>query len=282
MADTLPEPLVPAECDLRGMEWMPLYGSRLFGSDFDAHADNGEFRAGLQLWWASWNQVPAASLPDDDTALCKLAGLGKDIRSWRKVKAHAMHGFCRCSDGRFYHRALAAFARESWDRRLKDRSRKLKWREERERRVQRAPLKEKEKIAAVRVPSAFRNGHGDVPSQWDRTADETRRDETRRDATRRDETLVLSHDGRARELPGDWQPGEADMTAVRTARPDLTKPMIDAETETFRNHAKANARTAHNWGANWRNWLLKARQANGAAQETFDQRRIREAREAVR
>ena len=68
----LPEPMTPADCDLRGLEYMPLLGQHLFGSEFNARANDSEWRAGLTLWWAAWCQVPAASLPDDDVALCAL------------------------------------------------------------------------------------------------------------------------------------------------------------------------------------------------------------------
>jgi hypothetical protein len=129
MPDDLPQPLTPPDCDLRGLEWMPLYGHRLFASDFDAHAGDGEFRAAFSLWWSAWNQVPAASLPDDEVTLCRLAGLGRDLAGWRAVRDRALHGFALCGDGRFYHRALAELALQAWDRRLKDRKRKERWRE---------------------------------------------------------------------------------------------------------------------------------------------------------
>jgi hypothetical protein len=132
-ADRLPEPLVPPEVNLRGMEWMPLYGGRLFGSDFDAHADDMAFRCALQLWWAAWNQVPASSLPDDDGALCRLAGLGRDQKSWRRIKPKALHGFVKCNDGRLYHCTLFEFALQAWDRRGRERTRKAKWRAGRDR-----------------------------------------------------------------------------------------------------------------------------------------------------
>jgi hypothetical protein len=128
MSDDLPQPLTPPDSDLRGLEWMPLYGHRLFASDFDAHASDAEFRAALTLWWAAWNQVPAASLPDDEVALCRLAGLGRDAASWRAVRAQALHGFVPCSDGRLYHRAMAPIALDAWARRVKERTRKAAWR----------------------------------------------------------------------------------------------------------------------------------------------------------
>jgi hypothetical protein len=124
-----PEPFTPCDCDLRGMEWMPLFGSRLFMSDFEARATDEVFRAAVRLWWMAWQQVPAASLPDDDFVLCKLAGLGKDVKAWKRMRAaDALHGFTLCSDGRLYHGLLADQAREAWDRRVKERERKAAYR----------------------------------------------------------------------------------------------------------------------------------------------------------
>lgn len=125
----LPEPLVPSNVDLGGYGFMPLHGHRLFGSDFNARCNDAEWRAGVTLWWASWNQVPAGSLPDDDVVLCRLAGFGRDLRTWRKLRENSLRGFIRCSDGRLYHAVIAKLALEAWERRVKDRERKAKWRE---------------------------------------------------------------------------------------------------------------------------------------------------------
>lgn len=62
----------------------------------------------------------------------------------------------------------------------------------------------------------------------------------------------------ASELPDDWKPSDEDRSWAAKARPDLTPALLDEETERFRNHAKANGRTAMNWGPNWRNWISKA------------------------
>ena len=122
------EPLTPIECDLRGLEWMPLYGHRLFTSDFDGRASDAAFRAGMRLWWMAWQQVPAASLPDDDAVLCRLAGMGRDMAGWKKIREQSLHGFVLCTDGRLYHKMLAEQALEAWSRRLRDRNRKAAWR----------------------------------------------------------------------------------------------------------------------------------------------------------
>lgn len=122
------QPLVPSDVDLRGYEFMPLYGHHLFGSDFNAGASDSGWRAAVTLWWAAWNQVPAASLPNDDVALTRLADLGRDVKSFRKIRAEALHGFELCDDGRLYHKQLAKWAIEAWDRRVKERQRKANWR----------------------------------------------------------------------------------------------------------------------------------------------------------
>lgn len=125
-------PLIAADVDLRGLEYMPLFGNHLFGSEFNAAASDSEWRAAMTLWWAAWNQVPAGSLPDDDVALCRLADLGRDVKGWRKLKVRALHGFEKCSDGRLYHSFLCDQAVVAWDKRVKERARKAKWREEQE------------------------------------------------------------------------------------------------------------------------------------------------------
>lgn len=128
----LPAPLVPAEVDLRGLEYMPFFGNHLFGSEFNARCTDAEWRAGVTLWWAAWNQQPAGSLPDDDVALCRLADLGRDLKLWRKVKANALRGFLHCSDGRIYHPFLCKQVLVAWEKRVQERERKRKWREKKQ------------------------------------------------------------------------------------------------------------------------------------------------------
>jgi len=127
----LPDPLVPLDCDLRGLQWMPYYGAALAGSEFNAAVSDAGYRAAHNLWWACWHQVPAASLPNDDIALARFADFGRDIRKWRKLKNEALHKFVLCNDGRLYHRFLSLLAVEAYTRRLSDRNRKKRWLEER-------------------------------------------------------------------------------------------------------------------------------------------------------
>lgn len=102
--------IVPRDVDVRHFPCMPLNVVALFQSGFFLSADDHVFRAGLTLWGRSWHQVPAASLPDDDRALSRLAGLGGDLRRWRHIRERALHGFIRCNDGRIYHPIIAKYA----------------------------------------------------------------------------------------------------------------------------------------------------------------------------
>lgn len=139
----LPTPLTPPYCDLRGYDYMPLFGHKLFSSTFDAKATDAEFRAAMRLWWSAYaEECPAASLPDDEDVLCKAAGFGRDLKAWRKVKDRALHGFLKCADGRLYHVALSEEAVKMYASRLKndtkretDRERLRLWREGRKKRV---------------------------------------------------------------------------------------------------------------------------------------------------
>lgn len=122
----LPDPLTPADCDLRGYDFMPLHGGKLFGSRFYMKSLRNP-RAGLaaiKLWWAAWQQCPAGSLPNDDDDLSILADFGTDTKGWTKCRDVALHGFVLCSDGRLYHPMLCAEAKDAYARRVSERERK--------------------------------------------------------------------------------------------------------------------------------------------------------------
>ncbi len=107
-------PLVPPDIDLRDFSFMPVDIGRLFGSEFHARSDDAAWRAGVTLWLKSYHQVPAASIPDDDVALARLAELGRDVKGWRQIMAAALRGWIKCDDGRLYHPVVAEKALEGW------------------------------------------------------------------------------------------------------------------------------------------------------------------------
>jgi hypothetical protein len=128
---TTPAPLTPPDCDLRAFRTMPFDVQRFRDSDLVTEEEPEAIVAAILLWGAAWQQVPAASLPNDDRALAKFAGYGRSIAAWHQVKHGALRGFIECSDGRLYHEVVAEKANEAWDKRLaydwgkaKDRHRK--------------------------------------------------------------------------------------------------------------------------------------------------------------
>jgi hypothetical protein len=110
----LPSPLTPADCDLQDFEFMPVMVRRLLKSETWSLGNGEERAAAIALWFESWHQVPAASLPDNDRLLKKLA----DTEKWGKVKEQALRGWLRCSDGRLYHPVVAEKALEAWVEKL--------------------------------------------------------------------------------------------------------------------------------------------------------------------
>lgn len=110
----LPDPLIDSDVDLRDFAYMPLDVVRFRDSDFTAITDGEAFKAGVLLWCASWHQVPAGSLPNDDRILANLAGFGRFIGEWEKVRGEALHGWKECNDGRIYHPTICEKAQESW------------------------------------------------------------------------------------------------------------------------------------------------------------------------
>lgn len=138
---TAPDPLVPEEVDLRDFQFMPLDVLRLRDSELAANPDAEAFRCAVMSWCVSWHQVPAASLPDDDTTLARLLGFGRDVKGWKKARAAGgLHGWQKCSDGRLYHPVVSEKALEAWEMKLErqakdenERERKRREREDRSR-----------------------------------------------------------------------------------------------------------------------------------------------------
>lgn len=108
-------PLLPPDVDLSDFGYMPLDVRRLRDSRLACTVSGDEFRAAVLLWCASWHQVPAASLPDDDFELSLLSGYGRVVKEWKKVKEGALHGWIKCSDGRLYHPVVAEKAAVAWN-----------------------------------------------------------------------------------------------------------------------------------------------------------------------
>lgn len=100
---------------------MPLDVARLRDSDLAANESPEACWAAVQLWAASWHQVPAASIPDDDKWMAKQTGYGRSVKDWMKVRVGALRGWISCTDGRLYHPVVAEKAIEAWQAKLDQR-----------------------------------------------------------------------------------------------------------------------------------------------------------------
>ncbi len=116
----LPDPLVPAEVDLRDFGFMPLDALRLRDSDLAIEASAEVFRASVLLWCASWHQVPAGSLPLKDKTLADYSRAGA---RWPRIRAEVLSKWQECSDGRLYHPVVAEKALAAWNEKLAQRAR---------------------------------------------------------------------------------------------------------------------------------------------------------------
>lgn len=113
----LPAPLVPADCDLRGINSMML-NLGILDSDLAALSTGEEFKAAILLYGASYSQVPAGSLPDEPRTLAFLSHAGA---AWSQIKDMALRGWIKCSDGRLYHPVMALEVLYAWIGRLNKR-----------------------------------------------------------------------------------------------------------------------------------------------------------------
>lgn len=111
MSETLRRAPYPADTNF-GHKRFEIDIEKLKASEFDKIASSDAWRAGVNLWMASWKQIPTGSLPDDDEELCILAGFRTDMRAWRSVRANALWKWQRVTDGvtpkKLYHPFLTA------------------------------------------------------------------------------------------------------------------------------------------------------------------------------
>lgn len=121
-----PAPMTPPDCDLSDFAFMPLDVARLRDSELASNETPESCWAAVLLWAASWHQIPAASIPNDDKWIAKQAGYalrGKIDKAWADVRPGAMRGWVECSDGRLYHPVVAEKALEAWKSKTEQRYR---------------------------------------------------------------------------------------------------------------------------------------------------------------
>lgn len=116
MNDCPPAPIVDADVDCTDLDGFMLNAERLMASELVALSSHEVIGAALLLWCRAWKQRPAASLPDDEKVMAAFARM--PLVRFRKVRDEVLRGFVLCSDGRLYHRTLAAEAIKAYGRKV--------------------------------------------------------------------------------------------------------------------------------------------------------------------
>jgi len=112
-------PLVPAEVSFPSFEFMQLNVKAVTDGEMSFLSGDG-FKAAFSLMAKSWQETPAASLPNDPKRLAAYCGFGRGpsaLADWKAVEDEALSDFTLCSDGRYYSRTLAPRALEAWQSR---------------------------------------------------------------------------------------------------------------------------------------------------------------------
>ncbi len=121
----LPEPLIPSYVDLRDYRFMPLEIARLRRSKAWLLAKKkpelGFYM--INLWIASWHEIPAGSLDEDESLLSEISMCSP--RKWKSIRDVILHGWVRCSDGRLYHPVVCEKALESFEKKKNQQNKTL-------------------------------------------------------------------------------------------------------------------------------------------------------------
>ena len=273
---SLPDPPIPEDIDLRGLETMPLFFARLPDSRFRILTTGDEFKAGIILWCKAFAETPAGSLPDDDVTLAFWAGV--PFERWTEMRPKALHGWELASNGRLYNATLAEGVMASWNARVKYEQRSGSFSEKQRQRAISGWAKRRAKAAAD--AAACGKNAAAMPRQYRGNANEG---EIREDNT---PPLPPSGEGGEKSLPlskragGDRRQNIARLPEGWTFREDERRvavkdlKMTDAEfadaEAAFREWASKNGRrikdgSSPNWDLAFRNDLRKFARQIGAS-----------------
>lgn len=307
MSEAMPAPLVPAEVDLRDFAFMPLDVQRLRDSDLASDETPEACWAAVLLWCASWHQVPAASIPDNDQWQAKHCGYvaqGKVSSGWKRIRNGALRGWLPCSDGRLYHPVVAEKALESWRHKLAQR-----WRSEgarvkkhNQRHQTNIEMPDLNTWIAMGCPQGQTNSvpkdtaqlspgqdwhvPGETPSKGpdrDRTGqgpDRTGPDLLIVGAAATDPPAAAAAATRGTRLPADWRLPKAWGDWAIAEYPLWTAARVHTEAANFADHWHGKSgkdATKVDWLATWRKWCRNPlahrddRKPNGSTQPDLDE-----------
>jgi hypothetical protein len=249
--DLIAEPLVPADCTMRGLDFMPLYLDRLMGSRTWARVMSvTDLNLGgylVNLWGAAFRSVPAGSLEDDDDVLRQATGCPPHL--WDRVRAHLMKGWVRCQeDGRVYHRGACDIIAGIWATRKakradlsRARAAKAAKREKAEAGQGRLPLVEPEFASPTAEPEAPNSAVSSVTDHKPEAGSE------REERGAAPPLPPARRSTRGDLLPDQWCPSaESHLYAQRLGLDS------DAMGDQFANRSRGFGHRSHDWQSRFR------------------------------
>lgn len=273
------EPLTPAECDLAGLEYLPLQIARLLASDTFLLSTGDEFKAALTLWAKSWHRVPAASIPADPRIQASLVGIS--LREWSELKEVALRGWMMCGDGLLYHPVVAEAALVAWLARLTNQRRSGAGNRARHgaafdpeafEAAQETAAECLVRVRSLLAPTRKLRGGGatssSAPSRKPEGSpkdsgvgvgvEEERKKEAAPNGAAKKEARPKVSPSLAKRIPPAWFASEADRAYA--AGKGLTPPEIDGQEDAFRDFWLARGGEKGrklDWAATWRTWIRR-------------------------
>lgn len=255
-----PAPLLPADVDLRSYDWFPLQHKRLTRSAWWLRASDRAKAISVEFWCEAYQQVPCASLPDDDIALSDIAGFGKrDLTQWLEAKDEVLSAWVLCSDGRWYHPTLAEVAVEAFN--------------EREARREREREKKRRQRGGEKVPGDTQGDAKPVTAGVSGATIEPKAESPRGQSTKGEDKTEQKIEGsiepspmiptktkssRGTRIPWDWTASSADRAYAVSI--GLSVEEIRGIEEDFFDFWKAKAGAGGvklDWAATWRTWCRR-------------------------
>jgi hypothetical protein len=251
----LPDPPYPG--DVRSKGWrFEVEPERLVNSDTWELA-GAEMRPWLlMLWFKSWQQSPAGSLPSDDVLIA--ARIGMPERLFRANRDILLRGWYLASDGRLYHRVITELVERMMDGRKADRDRQKRFREKKNQQLS-ANVTRDSRVShgESRVSHGTGTGTGEVlglhspesssiPSLPTVVCAPPQKRDGAKDTAKR-----LPNDWALPKAWGDWAMSQLGM------RPE----QVRLEAEKFRDYWIAQPGVKGrklDWPATWRNWARNA------------------------
>ena len=113
------EPLVASHINLAKFPWAPVRLGFLESHPLLLIENAEPFRALIVLIAKAWKEQPAGTLPNNNNRLAEMAGFGRDVNAWNKVRDEVLDEWILAIDGRWHHAETAGWVHQAWESKLR-------------------------------------------------------------------------------------------------------------------------------------------------------------------